>query len=270
MTPADKPEFVKLLNLCYSTVLKPLPPIESIQLWLTLLDPYSIEQVRVALSTHMRESNFAPVPADVVKRMPKESNGHPEANEAWAIALRSRDERDTVVWTNETAQAFAIAKSVLDEGDEVGARMAFKEAYARLVEAARARGAKPEWVMSLGHDGQRRDQVLAEAVTAGRLLLESVAGVVLALAAPAAPTDMLSVETNLAKMKSIVAGIESARMRAVAERSRLAREESEKMVVTKEELAHRVAAYEQAKQDSIAAAKSETARRVAEYEASHA
>jgi hypothetical protein len=248
MKSADKPEFVKLLNLCYSTVLKPLPPLESIQLWLTLLEPYSIEQVRVALSTHMRESNFAPVPADVVKRMPKESNGHPEANEAWAIALRSRDERDTVVWTNETAQAFSIAKSVLDEGDEVGARMAFKEAYARLVEAARARGAKPEWVMSLGHDAQRRDQVLSEAVTAGRLLLANVAGVVPALAAPAETSDMLSVETNLAKMKTIVAGIESARARAAIERSRAAR----------------------AEQDRLDEAKRETARRVAEYEASHA
>ena len=38
MRPSDQSEFVKLLNLCYSTLLRPLPTFEAIDLWQTILE----------------------------------------------------------------------------------------------------------------------------------------------------------------------------------------------------------------------------------------
>ena len=248
MRPADKPEFVKLLNLCYSTLLKPLPPFESIDLWLTVLEPYSIEQVRGALSMHMRESKFPPMPADVVQRLPRESDGRPDANEAWAIALRSRDERDTVVWTHECAEAFAVATPVLEGGDEVGARMAFKAAYERLVEQHRADGTPAQWVKSLGHDPDLREAVLTEAVRAGRLQLADVRAVAPQLAAPEERFDPGVAEAGLARLRALVGGIPS----------------------TREKLDRIRAAHTEADREATVDAKLRAAARVAEYQAAHA
>lgn len=248
MRPTDKAEFVKLLNLCYSTLLKPLPPFEAIDLWLRVLEPYSFEQVSSALSTHMRESKFPPVPADVVTRLPRESDGRPDANEAWAIALRSRDERDTVVWTQECAQAFAIALPVLNGGDEVGARMAFKAAYERLVERARAERQGACWLKSLGHDPDLRESVLTEAVRAGRLQLADVRNVVPALAAPDETIDPRAAEQGLARLHALVGTIPSAR----------------------EKLERIQAAHATRDRESTEAAKRRAAEQVSTYEASHA
>lgn len=248
MKPTDKSEFVKLLNLCYSTLLKPLPPFESIDLWLTILEPYSVEQVRMALSQHMRESKFPPVPADVVTRLPRESDSRPDANEAWAIALRSRDERDTVVWTQECAEAFAIALSVLDGGDEVGARMAFKAAYERLCEASRAAHKPAQWLKSLGHDPALREAALVDALRAGRLLLDDVKSVVPALAAPESSIDPLQAEHSLKRLREMVGGIPSAAQKLAQARERM----------------------DQVQREALAAAKHAAARSVAEYERSRA
>lgn len=207
MQTADKPEFVQLLNLCYSTLLKPLPPVESLTLWLTILEPYSIDQVRAALSQHMRESKFPPVPADVVTRMPKQSDDRPDVNEAWAIALRGRDERETVVWTQECAEAFGIASSVLEEGDETGARMAFKAAYERLVEKARSEGRKAHWIKSLGHDPDLREATLVDAVRAGRLRIEEVRPLVAALQGPGNSYDESIAQQNLAHLRQLTDAI---------------------------------------------------------------
>ncbi|MCZ3122564.1 hypothetical protein NYZ23_19850, partial [Acinetobacter baumannii] len=80
------------------------------------------------------------------------------------LALTSRHEAATVVWTIETAQAFAICRPVLETGDEVGARMAFKDAYNRLVLAARRSGQLPQWQASLGWDMAQREAILKRAV----------------------------------------------------------------------------------------------------------
>ncbi len=47
------------------------------------------------------------------------------------------DESTSVVWTDEMCQAWGVAAPLLEDGDKVGARMAFKESYARLIEEAR-------------------------------------------------------------------------------------------------------------------------------------
>lgn len=250
MRPSDQPEFVKLLNLCYSTLLRPLPTFEAIDLWQTILEPYSIEQVRIALSAHMRESKFPPMPADVVSRMPKASDTRPEVDEAWAIAIRAADESETVVWTTEIAEAWHVAQPVF-HGDEIGARMAFKAAYARIVERNRGVNAAPQWVVSQGHDSARRTEVLAQAVREGRLQLANAQAAVPLLAGPGGkedePTPDATAVANLQRIKELMKGWESAQDRAAANRERRAREAAEQVAEAKRETARRVADYQGAR-----------------------
>ncbi|WP_431068183.1 hypothetical protein [Ralstonia holmesii] len=243
MRPSDQSEFVKLLNLCYSTLLRPLPTFEAIDLWQTILEPYSIEQVRVALSAHMRESKFPPMPADVVARMPKASDVRPEVDEAWAIAIRAADESETVVWTTEIAEAWHVAQPVF-HGDEIGARMAFKAAYARIVERNRGVNAAPEWVVSQGHDSGRRKEVLAQAVREGRLQLEQAKSAVPLLAGPGGkedePTADAKAVENLQRIKDMLKAGSASADRRQAERERRARETADQMAEVKRETARQV------------------------------
>ncbi|WP_407280352.1 hypothetical protein U5817_08170 [Aromatoleum evansii] len=98
-----------------------------------------------------------------------ELDGRPGAEEAWATALSAVDEAATVVWTDEIVQALAVAKPLLDARDKVAARMAFCQAYERLLRQAREAKEPCHWCASLGHDPGRRAEALAAAVEAGRL-----------------------------------------------------------------------------------------------------
>ena len=94
-------------------------------------------------------------------------DGRPGADEAWAMI--PRDEATSVVMTEEMAEAMGIAQPLLDEGDQVAARMAFKAAYDRITDANKRSGIKPKWFPSLGHDKNGREAVLVEAVRLGRI-----------------------------------------------------------------------------------------------------
>ena len=98
-------------------------------------------------------------------------------------AVRSADEAETVVWTAEICEAWGVARTVLQLGDEVGARMAFKEAYTVLLERARRAGTPAKWTASLGFDTERRQLALEAAATAGRLQRSEA----FQLSAPASP-----------------------------------------------------------------------------------
>jgi hypothetical protein len=207
MTPANKPEFLAVLSRTFRTLRQPVPEPEILNVWWTKLEPHPLEAVAQAFSKHLDVSEFAPTPAAILKHLPKESDGHPDANEAWAISLRGRDERETVVWTQECAQAFGVASPVLEEGDETGARMAFKAAYERLVEKARGEGRKAQWIKSLGHDPDLREAALVDAVRAGRLQIEEVRPLVPALQGPRNSYDEGIAQQNLARLRQLTASI---------------------------------------------------------------
>lgn len=135
---------------------------------------YSLAEVQSAFDGHAKDparGHFMPAPANLIAQIvgAASDDGRPGADEAWAMSLCAQDEADTVVWTAEMAQAWGIAQTVLRGGDEVGARMAYRDAYNRLVGAARGLRAPPVWDVSLGFDPQRRDLALERAVRAGRL-----------------------------------------------------------------------------------------------------
>lgn len=135
---------------------------------------YSIEQFRMGLNGHCMDKQrgrFTPKPADIIEQIDGATggDGRPSDDEAWAIALTSQDEADTVIWTAEIAEAYGICQPVMSTGDKVGARMAFKDAYNRIVAGHRQAGQPVKWVASLGWDLERRALVVEKAVTAGLL-----------------------------------------------------------------------------------------------------
>ncbi len=134
------------------------------------LDAYPEPQVMTALTRCRREVRGRLTLADIIARL---DDGRPGPDEAWAMIPRS--EAETVVWTDEMSQALSVAQPLLDAGDQVAARMAFREAYARLVTQARADRLPVRWMPSLGHDRDGREQKLREAVQLGRLPMEAVA-----------------------------------------------------------------------------------------------
>lgn len=133
---------------------------------------YPEADVLAALTRCRRELRGRLTIADVLDRM-STVGGHPTANEAWAMVLASLDESETVVWTDQVAEAAAVARPILEAGDEVGARMAFRDAYERIV---RERADEPRWFPSLGSDAVRREAALDLAVADGRLRREHVDG----------------------------------------------------------------------------------------------
>ncbi|MHB1175459.1 MAG: hypothetical protein ACYCZJ_10090 [Sulfuriferula sp.] len=128
---------------------------------------YPLELSRAALIRVRRECRRLTL-ADILERI-ETADGRPLADEAWATAILAMEESETFIWTLETQQAFAVARPLVEINDRVGARMAFRDAYARLVQAARAHHVPVTWSPSLGWDVERRREVLEIAVANGRL-----------------------------------------------------------------------------------------------------
>lgn len=150
-------------------------------MFFSALASYPLPVVRKALSAHCTDperGSFTPKPADIIRQieLATGSDGRPGPEEAWAIALTSQDEADTVVWSAETAEAFAICRPVLDSSGPISARKTFIEAYERLVAEARSGRMVAEWRVSLGWDMGRRTAVLRKAEVAGLLPPPMVAG----------------------------------------------------------------------------------------------
>lgn len=157
----------------------------STAIFFNALRTHSIEVVRDAFMAHCQDpqrGRFVPKPADIIHQIEgaAENDGRPGAEEAWSMCLPAADEARTVVWTAEMAEAWGLARVVLDAGDEVGARMTFRETYSRLIASARKQRRPVEWSATLGHDEAMRADALRDAVSAGRLPLT-------ALPAPSGP-----------------------------------------------------------------------------------
>ena len=84
------------------------------------------------------------------------------------------DERETGVLTEEMRIGWTACQPILDLGDEVGARLAFRETYAREVEKARKIAVAPRWTPTLGTDSTLRQSRLREAAEAGRIGMDTV------------------------------------------------------------------------------------------------
>ncbi|WP_085600394.1 MULTISPECIES: hypothetical protein [unclassified Pseudomonas] len=97
------------------------------------------------------------------------ADGRPGKDEAWAIAMTTNDEFETVVLTDEIQLALAAAKPILDGGDKIGARMGFIDAYQRFVNQAREDAKPVNWHVSVGFDASRRIQAVTKAMELKRI-----------------------------------------------------------------------------------------------------
>jgi hypothetical protein len=203
MDDAKLNEFIRMLTKCMAAYSKPLPESDILTVWVEMLGPYSLRQIGLAFVSYMDANDtFEPKPVSIANRC-KLNDGRLGVEEAWAIALTSQDEAETVVWTQEMAQAFALCKPVLDAGDEVGARMSFKETYVRLVTEARLNGVSVKWTASIGWDVNKRSAALKKASVAG-FLSAPIASMY--LPAPQTKKEELNQEARaqLAKVKQML------------------------------------------------------------------
>ncbi len=162
------------------------------------LSAYPERAVIAALARCRKEVRGLLTVQDVVTRL---DDGRPGADEAWS--MMPFDEAQSVVWSDEMAEAFGVCCPLLDEGDRVAARMAFKEAYTRLVAKARDAGKPVNWTPSLGHDPRGRESALAVAVNAGRLSVEHAQSICPELPAPS--VDVLRLVGDVGAVKRISA-----------------------------------------------------------------
>lgn len=210
MSPEDLHEFTELLDGTCSLLTggKYSPNDTSTAIFFRALAPYPIEAVRAAFAEHVRRSEFSPKPADLLKLLAA-NDGRPGPEEAWAIAQRSQDERDTVIWTVEMGKAWTVARPVLISGDEVGARVAFREAYNRLVDEARQRMEPVRWQALMGHDPARRVEALTMAQKQGLQVegaAELMSDALAALPAPRGGPDVLLLPAPEHESELAVAG----------------------------------------------------------------
>lgn len=178
-------------ELCGRTFTEP-----AARMFVADLEGYDEAMLFGALQRCRREVRGMLTVQDVISRL---DDGRPGPEEAWA--MMPRDEAKTVVWTEEMAQAWGTALPLLEQGEEVPARMAFKEVYTRLLHEARANRIMPKWTASLGHDKEGREVVLLEAMRLGRLSAPHVAGLLPYHQASAQAIAMI--ENELAKVKQL-------------------------------------------------------------------
>jgi hypothetical protein len=182
-------------------------PLADLETWFRILTPFQPSVITRAFSAYAVERpDHAPVPNSIAARC-RLLDGRPDENEAWAVALTTRGEQETVVWTEEMRDAFIACQPVLSAGDEIGARMAFKDAYARLVTAARSVNKPAAWVVSEGWDKGRKAAVLAKAQRDGLL--------------PAPPAHLALAHNSLTASASEPAGRPEGLKRVLAELAKL-------------------------------------------------
>lgn len=142
-----------------------------LDMWWEALKHFPDGSVRASAARHIATSEFKPQLANIVKGCAAQLDGDwIGADEAWA--LMPKTESDSAMLTDEIAQAMAAATPLLEMGDKVAARMAFKDAYGRLVEKAKIEGRMPRFFPSFGSDPASRVAMLANAVRAGQIALD--------------------------------------------------------------------------------------------------
>ncbi|VVD90882.1 hypothetical protein PCO31110_01613 [Pandoraea communis] len=247
MSEDDFDAFAELLDAAYSLHGKSLAPTAKAMFFRALMQ-YPLAVVRQGIDAAIKDpvhGRFAPKPADIIAQI-SGNDGRPEADEAWSMSLAALSEQDTVVWTSEMQQAFEIARPVLNAGDKIGARMAFKDAYTRLLSQARAQGARVQWSASLGWDKESAEVVLREAQRIGRLPAPAVAAL---LPPPLDETPPSEKQLEgLAQVKAFAATLVSPLERKRKEREEAERVRREAEESRKAQFAEAVASYEGAKQ----------------------
>lgn len=140
---------------------------KTISMAFDLLKHQSLANVLGGLRAHCQDpvkGQFGPKPADILYQIERRMPQRVGADEAWTMLPRS--ESDTVVWTDEMAEAYGISKH---EHEGTASRMAFRAAYDRICERNKLSKIQPKWIVSIGWGDSRKAEVLREAIKLGRI-----------------------------------------------------------------------------------------------------
>ena len=168
MNESHKNYFARVMHR-FGEIFNTTVTAEKIEAYWAVLQGIEFDEFKRISAELAKEREFFPVPKNFIDKLPSDETQHVGADEAWAIAVKTLDERETVIATDEIMQALEAARPVMELGDEVGARMAFRGAYGSLTKAG-----KLKWFISSGTDAALRHQRVAEAVTMGRIAAEAL------------------------------------------------------------------------------------------------
>lgn len=176
MNQSDFDNFSELLTTTAEMYNKTFKPTQT-AIYFNVLSKFPIEAVRMAFNAHLQDSErgrFMPLPADLIGHLEKmRFDDRPSAEEAWSTAVQSIDERVTVVWTEETSQAwYAAAKELMAIGDKFNASRGFIAKYNDLVSLARLQGKPVVWLVAQGYDKDLREQAVRDAHKAKKITTE--------------------------------------------------------------------------------------------------
>ena len=183
MQTEDKGEFTKLLAATMAVYERQITSGVA-EIFFAAMAQYPLPIVREALNRHLQDpegGRFAPKPADLIRQIvtAKAADGRPGRDEAWAIAQRASDEYETVMVSDEILGALEVARPLLEGRDKVAARMAFLEAYDRLVADKRSTGEPFKWRLSLGIDKSKRANAIQLAHASGQIGRDEANGLLL-------------------------------------------------------------------------------------------
>ena len=179
MQPTDKIAFTALINKVWRFHRLEVTG-QDVADWIGILAAVPFQAVEAAFNRHLtdpKHGSYLPKPADIFRQLNQANadDGRPGADEAWGMLLRViGDERETAVLTDEMRIGWTACQPILDLGDEVGARLAFRETYHREVENARKMAVAPRWTPTLSTDPTLRQSRLREAVEARRIGVDTV------------------------------------------------------------------------------------------------
>ena len=166
MTQDEKRKFAELMSGCAASYRQEIDQATTKIFW-GMLEGYELRDVQQAVDKHLRASKFFPTIAELIEHIPNaNAHEHIGADEAWIIAKTAMNPNSSVCATDEILQAFDTVQAVYNHRDENPARMAFREAYNRIVKAS---GVRPRWFMSVGEDKAQAEAVALKAVQLGRL-----------------------------------------------------------------------------------------------------
>jgi hypothetical protein len=156
------------LLMTYASMSKPEPnPVVVATMAQDLASELSDEQLLRGLARLRKEREWVSVKAIIELSGAADEDGRPGVEAAWAMCPKTEDA--SVVWTAEMQEAFSVCRPLLMAGDEIGARMAFKEQYPAIVSRNRVNHVPVEWTVSLGWDKSDRVRALAEGVQKNRI-----------------------------------------------------------------------------------------------------
>ena len=191
MLVTDKPAFVAELVRAFRFAGKDITTdLEQLADWVDEFMEYPIASLLAALKQHRRNSPYPPKPADIYAFLESQTAGHPAPDEAWGMLMAFvSDEGATGFLTDQMREAWRVCGSLLDMGDNIGARMCFLETYRKALKIAAAQRTPPAWHVTLGADVKRRKPALQDAVARGYISADYAASL---LPAPVANLERVA------------------------------------------------------------------------------